>query len=214
MLYWHWSWPGYYTPNLNLFFSAALIWVSITSLNAQVVSSRTRDQSAGPASKWVAGTSALMAVGANDGFHDSFPWFSSRRSVAKKNRSESFVHSVAFPVVVNHGMHGSQLSQSDSAPPSFSDNRSNGHQSTHNITIKFLSAEGRFMSGIGLLLPRPVSLHHSANLTHWTASQRVGVESGRMNDRDEREITEMWNQVGSFLLKSRSFELIRSQTHQ
>ena len=50
---------------------------------------------------------------------------------AKKNRSESFVRSVAFPVAVNRGMHGSQLSQSDSAPPSFSNNRANGHQSTH-----------------------------------------------------------------------------------
>ena len=39
---------------------------------------------------------------------------------AKKNRSESFVHSVAFMVAVNHGMHGSQLRRSDSTPPSFS----------------------------------------------------------------------------------------------
>ena len=43
---------------------------------------------------------------------------------AKKNHSESFVcslvRSVAFPVAVNHGMHGSQLSLSDSAPPSLS----------------------------------------------------------------------------------------------
>ena len=45
---------------------------------------------------------------------------------AKKNRSESFVclfvclfvRSVAFPVAVNHGTHGSQLSRSDSAPRS------------------------------------------------------------------------------------------------
>ena len=37
---------------------------------------------------------------------------------AKKNRSNRlFVHSVASPVAVNHG---SQLSRSDSAPPSFS----------------------------------------------------------------------------------------------
>ena len=55
---------------------------------------------------------------------------------AKKNRSELFVCSVAFPVAVNHGMHGSQLSQSDSAPPSFSNDRANGHQSTHNIQNK------------------------------------------------------------------------------
>ena len=62
-------------------------------------------------------------------------------AVHKKNCSEWFVHSVAFPVAVNHGMHGSQLSQSDSAPPSFSNGRENGHQSTHNITTKFLPAD-------------------------------------------------------------------------
>ena len=56
-------------------------------------------------------------------------------------------------------------------------------RSTHNITTKFLSAEERFMFGIVMLLPRPVSLHHSANLTQWPASQQGGVESGRTNDR-------------------------------
>ena len=64
---------------------------------------------------------------------------------AKKNRSESFV---------NHGLHSSQLSQSDSAPTSFSNDRANGHQSTHNITTKFLSAEEHFMFRIRMLLPR------------------------------------------------------------
>ena len=110
---------------------------------------------------------------------------------AKKNHSESFrivqnrslVRSVAFPVAVNHKMHGSQLSQWDSAPPLFSNHLANGHRSTHNITTKFLSAEERFMFGIGMW-PRPVPLHHSANSTQWTASQRAGVESGRTNDRD------------------------------
>ena len=63
---------------------------------------------------------------------------------------------------------------------------------------------------MGMLLSRPVPLHYSANVTQRTASgSRVW---GRTNDRDERERTETWNQVGSFLLKSRSFELIRSQT--
>ena len=102
--------------------------------------------------------------------------------------------------MVNHGMPGSHLSQSDSAP-SFSNDRAHGHQSTHNITTKFLSAEERFMFGIGMLLHWPVPLYH-CSLT----------VSGRTPDRDERERTEKWNQVGSFLLKSRSFELIRSQT--
>ena len=110
------------------------------------------------------------------------------------------VRSVTFPVVVNHGMHGSQLSQSDSAP-SFSNDRAHGHQSTHNITTKFLSAEEHFVFGIGILLHWPVPLYHSSLTV-----------SGRTPDRDERERTETWNQVGSFLLKSRSFELIRSQT--
>ena len=57
------------------------------------------------------------------------------------------------------------------------------------------------MFGIGLLLHWPVPLYHSSLTV-----------SGRTPDRDERERTEKWNQVGSFLLKSRSFELIRSQT--
>ena len=57
------------------------------------------------------------------------------------------------------------------------------------------------MFGIGMLLHWPVPLYH-CSLT----------VSGRTPDRDERERTETWNQVGSFLLKSRSFELIRSQT--
>ena len=41
---------------------------------------------------------------------------------AKKNCSESFFRSfiVTFLVAVNHGMHSSQLSPSDSAPPLFS----------------------------------------------------------------------------------------------
>ena len=46
----------------------------------------------------------------SDGFHDSFAWISSRRSVRQK---ESFVRSVAFPVAVNHS-----VSRSDSLPPS------------------------------------------------------------------------------------------------
>ena len=44
------------------------------------------------------------------------------------------------------------------------------------------------------------------------SEQRLGAESGRTNDRDEQERTETWNQVGSFLLNSRSFKLIWSQT--
>ena len=43
-------------------------------------------------------------------------------------------------------------------------------------------------------------------------SWRVGVEPGQTNDRDERERTETWYQVASFLLKSCSLELIGSQT--
>ena len=43
-------------------------------------------------------------------------------------------------------------------------------------------------------------------------SRRVGVEPGQTNDRDERERTETWYQVASFLLKSCSLELIGSQT--
>ena len=39
------------------------------------------------------------------------------------------------------------------------------HQLTHNITTKFRSAKKRFTYGIGMFLPRPVPLHHSANLT-------------------------------------------------
>ena len=72
------------------------------------------------------------------------------------------------------------------------------------------------MFGIGmlLLLPGPVPIHLSADSTQWTASQRAVVESGRTYDGDERERTETWNQVDLFVLKSRSFELIRSQmTH-
>ena len=87
---------------------------------------------------------------------------------AKKNRSEPFVCSFVlsrFPVAGNHGMRGSQPSQSDSAPPSFPNDCANGHQSTQNITTKFRSAEEGFMFGIGMLLPGPVPLHHSANLT-------------------------------------------------
>ena len=80
---------------------------------------------------------------------------------AKKNCSESFICSFVFPVAVNHGMHGSQ---SDSAPPSFSNDLANGHQSTQNITTEFLLAEDRLF-GIGMLLPWPVPLHHSATLT-------------------------------------------------
>ena len=76
----------------------------------------------------------------------------------KKNRSESFVCLVVFPVADNDGMHGSQLS--DLAPPSFSNVRANSHQSTHNITTKVLSAEECFMFGIRMLSPRPVPLHH------------------------------------------------------
>ena len=68
-----------------------------------------------------------------------------------------FVRSVVFPVVVNHGMHGSE------SAPSFSNDRANGHHSTHSITTKFLSAEARFMFGIGMLLPGPVSLHPFAD---------------------------------------------------
>ena len=37
---------------------------------------------------------------------------------AKKNRSQSFVRSVAFPVAVNRGMHSSQLSQTRLLPRS------------------------------------------------------------------------------------------------
>ena len=107
----------------------------------------------------------------------------------KKSRSESFVRlfvrSVASPAAVIHGMHGSQpLSQSDSAPPSLSNDRANGHQSTHNITA-FLSAEERFMLGIGMLLPRAVPPHHSDNLTvnsEWESS--LGEPTIETNERE------------------------------
>ena len=48
-----------------------------------------------------------------------------------------------------------------------------------------------------------------------SATQRlVGGSGSRVseNERDERERTEKGNQVGSFLLKSHLFELIRLQT--
>ena len=140
-----------------------------------------------------------VCMQSSDGFNDCFPWFSSCPSV-RQEESFRIICSVAFPVEVNHGMLGSQLSQSDSAPPSFSNDRADGHQSTHNITTKFLSAEEHSMFGIRMLLLRPVPLHHDANLTQWT------------NDRDKKRETETWNQVGSFLLKSRSSEMMRSQT--
>ena len=58
-----------------------------------------------------------------------------------------------------------------------------------------------------------VPLHHFANLTVNTAtSQLCGKTKARK--RDERERSETRNQEGLFLLKSRSFKLIRSQiTH-
>ena len=56
---------------------------------------------------------------------------------AKKSRSESFIRSfsqVSGSGESNHGMHGSQLSQSDSAPPSFSFSNDRGSRSSINIT--------------------------------------------------------------------------------
>ena len=46
-----------------------------------------------------------------------------------------------------------------------------------------------------------------------TTQRLVGGAARRVseNERDERERTETGNQVGSFMLKSRSFELIRSR---
>ena len=138
-----------------------------------------------------------MGKWCSDGCHDSFPWFGS------KNRSESF--GSEWIIECTAGVWLTQLRAGHSIPPSFSNDRANGHQSTHNITIKLLSAKERFMFRIGKLLPMPIPLHHSAYLTQWTASQWVRVKSGRTNDRDEQERTATWNQVGLFLLKSRSF---------
>ena len=111
-----------------------------------------------------------------------------------------FLDSVCYSVSSSGESWNAQFSAesvrlSSSLPPS--NDRANGHQSTHNITTKFLSAEERFMFRIWMLLPRPVPLHLSAN-TVATVSQRVGVESGRTNARGERERTETWNQVSSF----------------
>ena len=75
-----------------------------------------------PTSRWHCGAVNclfVLVVKNSDGFHDLFPWFSSHRSVRQEG-SFRIVRSVAFPVAVNHGMHDSQLSRSDSAPPPFS----------------------------------------------------------------------------------------------
>ena len=66
------------------------------------------------------------------------------------------------------------------------------------------------MFGSGMLLPRPVPLHPSAD----TMNSEGGVESGRTDDGNEREreLKRGIGSVGSFLFKSRSFALIRSQT--
>ena len=115
-------------------------------------------------------------------------------------QEESFRIDSAFsrvPVAVNHGMHGSQLNRSDSAPPSFSfsnksqlcsganDNQSSQHKLNK---IKFLSAEERFLFGIGMALvtSQSLSLHHSER----TATQRLVGGSGSQVSENKRERTE------------------------
>ena len=140
---------------------------------------------------WLAMTSRLKTgcclclSDISDGFHDYFPWFSSRRSVCQEESFRIVCLLVQSRFRKQSTMECTVLSWFRlSSSPSFSNNCANGPQSTHNVTIKFPSAEERIMFRIGMLLPRPVPLHHSANLTQWTVSQRVGVESGRTNDRD------------------------------
>ena len=80
------------------------------------------------------------------------------------------------------------------------------------------------MLRIGMLLPgprssplntvsEPTATHESATVTSGWVSES-SLSENEWYERDLQESTETWNQVGWFLLKSRSFELIRSQkTH-
>ena len=93
-----------------------------------------------------------------------------------------FVCSVTFPVAVNHctaRMHGS--------PPAFSNERANGHQSTYNITTKFLSTEEHFVFGIGmlLLLPGPLLTQHSGQPVS-EREQSLGERTMEMNERERK----------------------------
>ena len=61
---------------------------------------------------------------------------------------------------------------------------------SNNITIKFLSAEERFMFGIGMLLARPVPLHHSANFHGEQRVSKWELSLGELTiETNERELT-------------------------
>ena len=93
------------------------------------------------------------------GFHDLFPLiqFSSVSSPRRIVQNRLFVL-VTFPVVVNHGMHGSQLILSNSAPQLVLILKQITivqwcERSSMNTTLtRFLSAEERFMFRMGMLL--------------------------------------------------------------
>ena len=72
------------------------------------------------------------------GFNDYFPWFSLPRSVTQEEsfRIVGSLSSVSGSGESNHGMHGSQLSQSDSAPPLFSFSNDRGSWSSINTTLQ------------------------------------------------------------------------------